>query len=214
MLKVSHIVKELLEADDLVQSLGNKELLNLSAYARDILPSIEKELCKPVKMGSVIIALKRYFEKSVSQIKEETKVIQTLSVHSNLEGMTFERTFEVSKLIREIYQGLKLTSKSFFTVTQGLSEVTIVAEKHIVDSFRNSLKNLKKIYDKRNLVGIAVKFDLKYLEIPNIIFLLNKRLALKNVNIIEIISTATEITFIIDKAELHLALETFNKILC
>lgn len=214
MLKISEIVEELVEQDELILSLGFEGLVNLSSYARKIHPKVEATLRKEVKEGSILAALTRYFQKhpkkgiSPSSVPQ---VIQTLSVHSNLEGMTFERTEKASQMIREIYQKLSIENKSFFTVTQGMSEITVVSESKIAKEFRKEFKNFKKVYDKQNLVGIAIKFDLKYLDVPNTLFELYKRLAFKKINIVEIISTATELTFIIDKSELSITLEALQK---
>lgn len=40
---------------------------------------------------------------------------------------------------------------------------------------------------------------------------LMRRMALKNINLIEVVSTATELTFIIDKKDLQIGLEQLQK---
>jgi hypothetical protein len=214
VLKVSEIVEGMVEEDELIYALGLEGLLNLSSYARKIQPQIESKLRKPVKEGTIVTALARFFQKKPIKglsYSELGQVIQTLTVHTNLEGMTFERTESTSNRIRSLYPKLTENSKAFFTQTEGLSEITIVCEAKIAAEFRRELKSCKKIYDKRELVGISIKFDLKYLDVPNTLFELYKKLAFKKVNIIEIISTATELTFLISKEELVVALDAFQK---
>lgn len=214
MIKISEVVEELVEQDELILSLGLEGLVNLSSYARKIHSQVEASLRKPVKEGSIVAALTRFFQKNPKRgflPKMGAKVIQTLSVHSDLEGMTFERTEKASLLVKKLYQELSEKTKAFFTLTHGLNEITLVCESQIAKVFRKEFEAFKKIYDKKNLVGITVKFDLKYLEVPNTIFELYKKLAFKKINIIEIISTATEITFIIEKEELSQGIEALQK---
>ncbi len=211
--KISDIVEKLVTDDDYIMHLGPANLINWSSYARKIAPEIENMLKKKVKMGSIVTALTRYFKNipSTELSKSTDQIIERLSVHSNLEGITFERSEKSSEKIQALYQKLLLSTNSFITLTQGNNEITIVAESQYASKFRKELTSLPKIYDKKSLVGISIKFHLKYLEIPNILFQLHKSIVIKKINIIEIISTATELTFIINKKDLHLALESLQK---
>ncbi|MBU1110244.1 hypothetical protein KKB83_01350 [Patescibacteria group bacterium] len=211
MIKISKIVEEILNNDDLVLALAQRGLLNTSSYAREIQTEVEESSFKEVKLGSIIVAINRYLERLPRQKSAAKKGIQRLSVHTNLEGITFERTEEVSSEIRKIYNKTKINNNTYLTLTQGINEITIVAESNVANTFRKTLQTVRKIYDKKNLVGISVKFDIKHLEIPNLIFVLARRLALKNINIIEIVSTATELTFIIDKKDLQITIGQLQK---
>ena len=96
-------------------------------------------------------------------------------------------------------------------MTQGINEITIVAESQVAQVFRSKLKGIHKIYDKDNLVGITAKFKVGNLELPNLIYTLTRRLAFKAINIIEIVSTATELTYIINRKDLEVALNQLQK---
>lgn len=211
--KISTVVEQILLEDDEILFLGSQHLVNWSSYARRIQPQVEAVLKKKIQTGSIVTALTRYCQNLPAERLEENldDVIERLSIHSNLEGITFERTEESSQKIQKIYQDLFLKSNSFITLTQGVNEITLVGEPRYIDKFRSALSHLAKVYDKRNLVGISVKFHLKYLEIPRVLFHLHRSFAIKKINIIEMISTATELTFIIEKKDLQLALDSLQK---
>lgn len=211
MIKIAQIVEELLKQDDLALTAAQAGWLNFSAYARSIKVKVEEELLKDVQEGSIVTALTRFVSGLPQRSTSEKDSIQSLSVHSNLEGMTYERSEFISEQIKKIYLDAVMGDKTYFTVTQGINEITLVAEASVADHFRKQIKKAKKIYDKKNLVGITVKFALRHLEIPNLIFKLTRRLAHKNVNIIEIVSTATELTYIIKKEDLAIALAQLQK---
>ncbi|MBD3365993.1 hypothetical protein GF360_01475 [candidate division WWE3 bacterium] len=211
MIKISEIVEEIIKRDDLVIALASRGLLNASAYAREIRPEIEETLMKEVKVGSIVVAVNRYID-TIPPYKVPTEnIIQSLAVHSNLEGISYERTEETSRRIRDIYKETNVDNKTYVTVTQGINEITIVAESSVLAEFKEALKDKKTIYYKEDLVGITVKFDLSCLKIPNVMYGLMRRMALKNINLIEVVSTATELTFIIDKKDLQLGLNQLQK---
>lgn len=211
MITVSQTVEDILLHDDLALATAQKGWLNLSSYARAIKPQIQKSLLKEVQEGSIITALSRLVADLQFSEPAPAAVIQSLAVHANLEGMTYERTADTSVAIRDTYSQVNVDNKSYLTVTQGINEITIVAEAQVAQAFRQSLAGARTIYDKANLVGITVKFMVGNLEIPNLIFTLTKRLAYKDINIIEVVSTATELTYVLEKKDLAVALEQLQK---
>lgn len=212
MIKIAEIVEEILIRDDIAFAAAQSGWLNLSSYARNIKTDVEERLLKPVQTGSIVTALSRLIEdlpKATTTLAK--RPVQSLIVHSSLEGMTYERHEHLSEEIRKLYHTIKTTNKTYLTVTQGLNEITIIAEARVAQQFRKRLGSYPTIYDKNNLIGITVKFDLGHLEIPNLIFALTRRLSYKNINIIEIVSTATELTYILEKKDLAIALEQLQK---
>lgn len=212
MIKISQIVNSIIEQDEVALIALGQGWLNLSAYARAIKPQVEEALLKPVQESSIVTALSRLMDKTLQEPARNAKgVTQSLAVHANLEGVTYERSAMVSATIQEVYHKLTVNNKTFLTLTQGINEVTIIAEASVAQRFRDALQGAQKIYDKSNLVGITVKFALGNLEIPNLIFALTRRLAFKKINIIEVVSTATELTFFVERKDLALALEQLQK---
>jgi hypothetical protein len=211
MIKISTIVQNIMEDDDLIKSLASKGLLNSMAYARSILPQVESKAMKDVQLGSVTAAVTRYLSHLKAIDLPSEKDIQQISVQTSLEGVTYERSEEISQKIQSIYNQIKVGNKTYITITQGINETTIIAESSIIDIFRQGLKKYPTIYDISDIIGITVKFGLKYMAIPNLFYLLIRKLALKNINIIEIVSTATELTFIINKSNLQIALDQLQK---
>lgn len=212
MIKIAAIVKKIYLEDDLVRALAARDLLNITAYARSIKKRVEKELVKEVEIGSIAAAVKRYASSGEQMDLPQDKFVQKISLHTDLVGISFERSKKLVNLIGKIYGELE-KKDTFLTVTQGISEITIVAESETMQKFLESVKGFEKIYDKADLIGISAKFDVKYLHIPNLIYILTRQLALQNINIIEIVSTASEISFIIDKGDMEKAVSQLNKLL-
>jgi hypothetical protein len=211
MITIATTVEAILGADEVALAAARQGWLNLSSYARAIQPQVCARLLKDVQEASIVTALSRLVAELPVGIEVPTDTIQGLTVHPNLEGMTYERSAHASLLIRDLYSQVNVDDKTFLTATQGVNEITVVAEAPVAQVFREKLQTLHKIYDRTNLVGVTVKFKVGYLEVPNLIFALVRRLAYEQINIIEIVSTATELTFIIEKADLAAALTQLQK---
>jgi aspartokinase len=211
MINISRAVADIFFQDDVALAAARRGWLNLSSYARHIQPAVQTALLKEASEGSIVTALSRITASLPAGTDERTNVIQNLAVHANLEGVSYERSERVSEQIRQIYHQVKAGTKTFLTVTQGINEITIVAETEVARMFRAKLDGTPRVYLKEGLVGITAKFAPYHLETPNLIYSLVRRLAYKNVNLVEIVSTATELTFIIDKRDLATALEQLQK---
>jgi hypothetical protein len=211
MINISKAVEDIFAEDDLAQAAARRGFLNLSSYAREIRPAVQNRLLKPAGEGSIVTALSRIIARLPADAAEPHHIIRSLSVHANLEGMTYERSEQTSRRIREIYSETKAHNQSFVTVTQGMNEITVVADAPVAQGFRRELTGLPAIYDRKDLVGITVKFGLESLERPNTIYWLTRHLAFKSVNLVEVVSTATELTYIISKSDLASALKQLQK---
>lgn len=212
MITISQAIEDILTHDDVALAAARSGWLNLSSYARSIRSQVQEILQKDASEASIVTALSRLVA-SLPKLPADTtpNATQSLSVHANLEGITYERSREVSGRIREIYRQIDSDNKTYLTVTQGINEITIVAEAQVAQTFRENLASAHKIYDKTNLVGITIKFESTNLEVPNLIFARTRRLAYRNINIIEIVSTATELTYMIEKKDLATALAQLQK---
>jgi len=211
MQKISDAVAQIMKNDDLIRVVAQKGLLNHRAYAKQIMPQVEDICFKEVKLGSVTTAVTRYAD-SLQPIPTPLKEdILRISVQKNLSGLTYERTEETSERIRNFYKDFADSADSYVTVTQGINEITLIANDTIIKKIKNELDGYRTIYDITDIAGISVKFDIKYMEIPNLFYSLIRKLALKNINIIEIVSTATELTFIMNEKDVPLALDSLQR---
>ena len=210
-MKISDSVEEILYSSEIAMSAFSDGVLNLSAYAHAIRRDVEARTKKPVQAGSIVVALSR-LKKLVKKRGTLTPdvEIEDLSVRSGLAEVTFDRTAGNLARLREIYRDPGINASDFFMVTQGAGEITIVALDAALTHIIAVARPAKPKAIVRNLVGLTVRFNDKYIKIPNVVFVFVRRLALKRINIVEIVSTYTELTFIIDKKDLEEAFLVLN----
>lgn len=218
MIKISDVVADILYSSEVALSAFHDGYLNLSAYAASICPDVEARAKKPVRVGSIVVALSRLKKSTGKKDKTHKRTsllpdvaIENLSVKSGLAEIAFDRTAANLARLRELYRDPAISTGDFFMVTQGTGEITIIALDTVLPHIARVMRPGMAKAEIRNLVGLTARFDPKYLAIPNVIFTFVRRLALKRINIAEIVSTYTELTFIIDQKDLQEAFLALNE---
>lgn len=211
MLKVSDAVKnKLLESESALTSLSHG-ILNLSAFAKQIQKDIERATLKPVKLGTIVAALARLARDLESlPLIGPPVVLKDIAVKSGLCEIAFEQTESNRLSLQKLYDSKMLSPTDFFTATHGVGEIAIVtSDRHkqlVFDTFAN--QKPKVVADK--LCALTVRFSEHYLETPGQTFWLVRKVAIERINIFEVISTYTELTFLLHERDINRGLAVFT----
>lgn len=211
MLKITDAVEKTIRQDEVALQALEMGILNLSAYAEQILPKIEQMTLKPVKKGTVVVALMRLSKElqGATSIRPAV-VLDDMTIKSPLCDITFAKSAETREQLAALYQSLSLSESAFFAVTQSMTEVTIIAPQTFMETILSRFSNSPKAVFT-DQVGITVKFSDEYLSTPNVLYTLQSALAVYHVNFTEIISTYTEFSFIVDKKYLEVATQALRQ---
>lgn len=200
MYSISEAVSEIISEDVQASEALAKGYLNFSAYARLIKPEIESRTYKSVKLATIVVALSRLDKAKFELIPDVA--VESISLHMNLSDITVEKTKQTLELLRMFMEregaGLE---KNFFTSTRSQTELTIVADSELVAKLARQFNRKQIPLFVENVAGVTVKFDAHFLEVPNFIFALVNRLAAGKINLVELVSTATEVTFFVDNKD-------------
>lgn len=212
MIKISAILKTILEEDEEALIAYQRNILNLSAYARQIKNQVSALAKKPVNVKSIIVGLSRLKLDRPLVIKKPKPIrLANISIHPDIEELAYEKTKDNIKLFRDVYKNLSTKKQDYLTATQGVNEITIIGGINEIASFKKAFNRSTLLFHKKNLVSITVKLPKTAIITPNTIFLITKKLAIKKINLVEIVSTFSELTFIIDKKDTQLAVEQLSK---
>ena len=96
MKTIASCVQEILVSRPFLEEALSREIINFSALAKDLNPTISEMLRKPVKDGAIMMALRRYdppanVENTV-RIKNVFKNLGDITVRSNLSDFTFQNS--------------------------------------------------------------------------------------------------------------------------
>ena len=171
-------------------------ILNLSAYAKTIKKAVEEQTWKTVQIPTIVVALSRIQEDIKKNTESQAPLyIDDITIKAPLVDITYEKTKETIQAVATI-KSLE-HSNDVITNTIGSQEITIIASAHMK---ANILAHFgvkpKAVFD--TVSGISMRFSENYIDIPNVLYRLLGIFATKNINVIEIVSTYTELMVVID----------------
>jgi aspartokinase len=201
MLTVTDSVRRILFSQDTPLEAMRSGILNFTAYAVQIKSEVEKETWKQVKLGTIVVALTRIAQElgEIATLRPNVR-IDDLKIKYPLIDISYEKTDAVVNKLLGLQEVLSVTSRNVFVMTEGASEVTIIASAELKETIKAHFEVTPKALFE-DLVGITVSFDPKYLAIQNTLYSLTSAVASKRINIIELVSTYTEIMFVIEEKD-------------
>lgn len=211
MIKITDVVLDLIQTDELAAECLRTGLLNLSAYADKIHQRVENAAKKPVQKGTIVVALSRIVKNlpTAPLLNPDVKLTD-LNMKSSLTVLTYKKTADMERKI-SVMNPFLLSISDLFSVTDGPEEITIVcSDKAKNEIIRLAGINVEPKIEINNLVAITASLPPEDINRPNVLYTLLSSLAAKRVNIIEIVSTYTEISFIIKKEDMETAFKALN----
>lgn len=213
MNRISDAVRTVLFQDDVAFESLRLGYLNLSAYAEQVQPLVEELTWKEVKKSTIVVALSRMAAEvaTLPSLRSSLK-LDDMTVKSPLCVISYEKTAQHLSHLRQMYKQLNSRPNQFVAVTQGSREITIIVPSELQAEVHSFFGTPPKA-TLPAMVGISVSFAESYLTVPNVIHTILSALAVCQINVIEIVSTYTELSVIIDQADLELATKALRKFL-
>lgn len=204
MLKVTDAVEEILKEEYIAFAALQQDHLNLSAFARSIQPEVERLTKKSVQLGTIVTAISR-MQRPVreSGVIVPKVAIDDISVKSGLVELAFEKTQETQRAL-QVFSRRKIGSAEFFAVTQGQAEISLIAPAKWVASIHTAFKQ-HPILTLDSLSSLTIRFSSKYITQPNVLFSLLSKFAAQKIVVVELISTFTEVSFIVHDRDIEAA---------
>lgn len=212
MNNISIITQEIILSDEIHLEALRLNTLNLRAYASLIKDRVEESAHKEVKLNSIVIALSRIRKnlKNIQVLRPEAK-IENLSIKSDLSVVTYEKTADVLSKLSKL-SAIERRDKDFFVIAEGLAEITIVGSIENINIIEKEIGQKYKIR-VNDAVAVTIRFDEKYIEIPNVLYNFVSSLAIKRVNLLQVVSNLTEVSFIISKKYMNDTVDVFKRYL-
>ncbi|CAM3371745.1 hypothetical protein [Rhodothermus bifroesti] len=208
MRKVSEAVQAIIEANPALQFGLHHRLLNLSQVARFICPLVEARVHKSVQPSAVLMSLSRLqrrWENQQPALQRRFRV-DRINVQGGLCALTLPKQLATLRELAELF-GRVQQEGGYLTLTEGVSEVTVILEQRHMALIPQVLHVIpRRVY--RNLAGLGVKFQERYLETPGLLYQLLQQLALQNINVVEVASTTTEFNIYLDDRDVQLAFDS------
>ena len=200
MVTISHVVQKLVDEKVYIQESMDKDIISYASLAKQLQPDIEGELGKKVKKHAIEMALRRYKE----QLKQKHKTVSfdyssDIIMKTKICDIAVIRSTTLLMKLRKLYDIVDFERGDILNIIQGNSEVSIVTNERYKKNLMEILKGEKILIQEDGLISLTMTFSKDFFYTPGIIFNIIRNVAWENINIYEIVSTNTELTFIIHK---------------
>lgn len=215
MISVAQQVESEINRRPLIKDLLVDNLLNMSAYARIIKPKVEEELMKDVSNGSIVMALKRLsikLKKAKKQRIDYKKFFTNLTLKNRLYEVNYKNSSTLLVKVSSLMSKINL-QEHFFSFSKGLLETTIILSEDLRWIEKDLLQDEEEVIRIESLSAISLKLSDNHKDTPGIIHYVIKLLAWQGINIVEIISTYSELTIVLKNEDTNKAFEILNDFL-
>lgn len=215
MVNISNITEKIIKEKPFLQEALSKGIINNAALAEELLPKIETQLGKKVKFSSVNMAIRRLSEKLNKTFISEVKFDKDcdITIKTDLFEITIYSSGDVQKFIEKTYSVIDFKKGDFLTITQGLNEIMIISNKKNKEKITKIFpkNNIKKIIN--NLSSVTISLPENAVQTVGFFYVVTKSLNWENIPIIDIVSTYTEMTFILNEKDTSRSLDILKEVI-
>lgn len=216
MLSIAQATEQLIAESLLLEESLSLGILNLTSLARLMKVELEKRLMKPVKVGSIVMSLKRMHKKihqPSNKYQDLFNQIHDISVRSNLVEYTYKNAPDIMEKIAWFLKQLEPQNTLFFTTMRGIHETSCIISKSVQKEFEQLFSQNRFLAKVDNLSAITIIHPKEAIFIPGFYYMILKILAWNNINIIETISTFSEFTVILESQSVDKAFSVIKRLI-
>lgn len=206
MITVPQATEKIIRRSRYLSEALSKDLINASSLARYMKPEVESLVFKSVTIGSIIIAIKRLQKSFTSGYQQITilKEAPDMIIRSNLTLIYVKNSDNLLQKLSTIETASQsLQKKALFTY--GRVETIILTNKINLESIKKILKDEEIIQVFPNVSAITIHLPQKAVTTPGVFYFFIKSLAWEGINILDILSTHTELTLIFSPQHINSA---------
>jgi aspartokinase len=178
-------------------------ILSFSNYAEVIQAEVQKAYGKEVKSSAIVMALRRYGEelKSRDVRCKANNVEYGIVMKTNIFDLNLVRRDSFIAKLGVLYDQISTEKGDFLNITLGSHEVSL----SVSEKYRSLVSELAKdeevLTSMNDLVALSLVFTGDFLQTPGIVYEAVRRLAWEQINVIELVSTMNELTFVIKRED-------------
>lgn len=202
MLSISTKVERIVAESPFLSEGLRRGLINLSELARQLQPQLQNDLWKPVGQAAVVMALRRVANRLPDADAQEIVLAQRngqLTARTDLVEFTFRRSELTDECHRVLLEKAGTGHSLYLTITRGLNEVMVICSRPLIPLVEEVFGSERLLARLENLNAVTLQLTADSWRTPGIYHAILKKLAWDKVNLINLISTHTELTLLLEK---------------
>jgi aspartokinase len=211
MIKIHPIVREIVLGElEAVFALTNG-YMNMSSYAHRIKPRVESLSKKDTTITSIVVSLSRLrkeFKKEAPLVHDVP--IKNITTKLPLSEIAYTNSEAFTKKLDSLYKNISISQEDFFTTTIGTTEIDIICSSNLETKIIKHF-NIKPKWVNHGFAAVGVSFGSEVFGVPNVFFSLLAVTARAHINIEELVSTPTELIFIVTEKDFAQTVALFSE---
>jgi len=202
MISVANAVQQVVASSDFAIEGLQTGCLNLTAYASLIKGQVEQLTMKPVRRGSIVVALARLAKKYYKEAEPRDYMLLNLVSRTGLTELTYPKSLALQKRVVKLFERSDIQTAPFCVATLGLGEISIVTHNNLAQSIREELRNVTPVLCLQNLSSLTLQVGIETIDMPHQSYAVIKQLALRNITIVEYLTSPSELTVVLHDRDL------------
>lgn len=211
MKTITECVQNMIKHQPFLEDALLRDIINFSSLAIDLQPEVEKQMKKPVKTGSIVMALRRYHPRK-RELYNTIKNLGDIVVRSGITEYTFLNSNTILNSQSNLLNAVKDKTKTYFTYSSNFQESNILVSSALKDVVENHFKDETCISVADNLSSMSISLPEDNSKTIGLYFYIFKLLAYEGIPIFEIISTSNYFTLFLEKEYVNDAFLLMNEI--
>ena len=213
MITVSQAVEKIIRRSRYLYEAMSKDLINASSLARYIKPEVEKLVFKDVTISSIIMAVTR-LQKTLPSGYKQIRIFKEapdMIVRSNLTLIYVNNSADILQKLSTIEKTSKTFQKKAL-FTYGRIETIILTNKINLQNIKTILKKEETSQIFPSVSSITIHLPKEAVLNTGIFYFFIKSLAWEGINILDVLSTETELTLIFETKDINKAFEVMQSL--
>lgn len=216
MITVPELTEEIVRKSPFLEEGLARGIINLSSLARIIQPEIQEKLMKDIKPGAIMMALKRLSRKikpaNNQKLADVLKNISDITVRSNILEFAFENSSSLIDKQRKLLDAILEEKNTFFTTSAGVYETSLFVSQNLDVQVKKIFQDEKLRYEMNDLSAITLILPKEAVFVPGVYYSVLKTLAWEGINFIEVVSSYTELTIILQNSNVDRAFSVLKNL--
>ncbi|SFC03671.1 hypothetical protein INR75_14300 [Zunongwangia sp. SCSIO 43204] len=189
-----------------------RDIVNFSGLAEDLRPEVEKEMRKTVKVGSIIMALRRYAPKRTKINMNSLRELGDIIVRSGITEYTFLNSKTIIANKSRLLDAVKDQTGVYLNYSSNYQESNILVSSSLTDLVEDYFKNEVRVTIKEDLSSITIALPKNSSQSVGLYFYIFKLLAYEGIPVFEMISTSNYFALFLEREYVNKAFLLLNEI--
>jgi hypothetical protein len=221
MVSIASEVRRIISERPFLEEALARGIINYNNLAKELEMELsENPLLKDqkIKQSAIMMALRRLakdLNREFSRLNTIAGNAPNVKLFSSIYGLieiTIERSPTSLEKIRDLYDIVNLQKGDFLTITQGIYELTIIVNEEYEDMITDLLGQDNVVQVNKELASLSLKIPESAIDEEGLFYSVTKALYWADINIVEIVSTFTEMTFILKEIDIPAATKTIKSL--